>query len=586
MGWVLPAVQLGMAAGSAFLGSRGSSTPDYTRLGPTRNANVGNWNFTDPRFDYRENMYDPMYSNWYNAQYGPDATQLGQEGRDMWADMWGDRSRYQQQADHAYGYNAGDEQYYTPEERENMLRTYERYGAMTTPEEYAYMWMTPEEQMASSGDPFAALNRFYAGTQSMRNDMDFREQRSFDTLNEQDRNIRGIGDSYRTGAGRVLDSGATGLRDAAYASDLEMDPNYSGRQEGKLSGAGSTIRGGYNDPNILASDEFMQDYRFGPEDTQDLEHLAGTAVGTKYQAEVGDIERKAASSGAASPMALAAFRARANQEAAREGADAVVGARTKGRGLELETTRGREDVRLGAAQNRANLMTQAELNLLDQGLNEGRIAEQLRLSANQRRRGMQMDAEGNIMDANLGNERDQAAFNADNERYLGTSRLGTYSDIGNARQRFGEFESGTGAGLEQSADEIAARRLFDLAQNRQNTQRYTADNRYQQGRQTALDSAGINRDIANQRLQFNQERRGYLSGMQAGSQSGALTGMGQRQNLFSTRGQLAGSAANTMSQYDLGRRDRAARDFGLPSRFERGAAAGVGALAGFGQGGD
>lgn len=180
MGWVLPAVQLGMAAGSAFLGSRGSSTPDYTRLGPTRNANVGNWNFTDPRFDYRENMYDPMYSNWYNAQYGPDATQLGQEGRDMWADMWGDRSRYQQQADHAYGYNAGDEQYYTPEERENMLRTYERYGAMTTPEEYAYMWMTPEEQMASSGDPFAALNRFYAGTQSMRNDMDFREQRSFD----------------------------------------------------------------------------------------------------------------------------------------------------------------------------------------------------------------------------------------------------------------------------------------------------------------------------------------------------------------------------------------------------------------------
>ena len=579
-------IPLGMMAASAFIGSRGRSTPDYSRLGPTSNQNTGNWNFTDPRFDYRTNMYDPIYSNWYNAQYGPEAQQLGQEGRDMWADMWGDRSRYQQQADFAYGPDASADQYYTPEERENMLRTYERYGAMTTPEEYANMWMTPEEQMASSGDPYAALNRFHAGTQSMRNDMDFREQRSFDTLNEQDRNIRGIGDSYRQGSARALDAGAGGMRGAAYASDLEMDPNYSGKQEGRLSGAGGTIRSGYNDPSILASDEFMQDYRFGPEDTQDLEHLAGTAVGTRYQSEVGDIERKAAASGAASPMALAAFRQRANQEAAREGADAVVGARTRGRGLELETTRGREDVRLGAAQNRANLMTQAELALLDQGLNEGRIAEQLRLNANQRRRGMQMDAEGRIMDASLGNERDQAAFNADNERYLGSSRLGTYSDIGNARQRFGEFETGTGAGLEQSADEIAARRAFDLAQNRQNTQRYTAADRYNQGRQTALDSAGINRDIANQRLGFNQERRGYLSGMQAGSQGGALTGMGQRQSLFGTRGGLAGNAASTMAQYDLGRRDRASRDFGLPSRFERGASAAIGAAAGWGQGGN
>lgn len=550
------AVPLAVGGISALLGSRGRSSPNYEELGP---QNQGNWAYQDPRTWYGRSPYDQQYSDWYEAAYGPRGNQLEQEGRDMWADMWGDRSRYQQQADHAYGYDNEAEQYYNPEEQMNMRRTDERYGARTTPEEYASMWMTPEEIQASGGDPWAGLNRFDQEASGIRSDLDTREQRSFDTLGEQDRNIRGVGERYRTGAAGALTSGASGMRGAVDGAGQDLDAS------------GASVRGLYNDPDILASEEFMRDYRFGPEDTQDLEQLASSAVGSRYQSEVEDIGRQAAAQGNTSPMALAAMRERANKAAAREGADASVGARVQGRGLELDTTRGREDVRLGAEQNQARLGTSSELSLADML---------------QRRRMMQLDSERDIRNAALDNEGNQAQFDAGNEQYLGSSRLGVYGDLGNSRQRAGEFIAGTSAGLAQGADDRATGRARDLAQNRQDTQRYTANDRYNQGRQTALDSSNIDRGIADQRLGFNQERRGYLSGMQAGSQAGALTSQGQRYGFYGTRGGLRNQASGTTASYDMGRRNRAYGDMSIPSRTDRAISAGIGGFVGaFGGGG-
>jgi len=546
------AVPLAVGGVSALLGSRGRSSPQYGRP-----SNSGNWSFQDPRTDYGANLYDPMYADWYNYAYGPEQEQLTNEGRGMWADMWGDRSRYQQQADHLYGGDATDSQYYNPEEQSGMRRTNERYGAMSTPEEYAAMYMTPEEMQASGGDPWSGLNRFDRDAAGIRSDLDTREQRSFDTLGEQDRNIRGVGQRYRQGAGSALSSGASGMRGAVEGAAQDLDAS------------GRSVRGLYEDPDILASEEFMRDYKFGPDDTRDLEHLATSGVGTRYQSEVEDIQRQAAAQGNSSPLALAAMRERANRASAREGADAAVGARAQGRQLELDTTRGREDVRLGAEQNQARLGTSSELSLADML---------------QRRRAMQLGAEQDIRNAELDNEGRQADFDAGNERYLGSSRLDTYGNIGNARQQAGQYIAGTGAGLAQGADDRATSRANDLARNRQSAQQLTAAQRYNQGRQTALDSADIERGIADQRLDFNRERRGYTAGMQAGAQSGALTSMGQRQNFYGTRGNLRNQAGSTLGQYDLGRRVQDSTDFDRPSRVERGISAGAGAFMGAGGG--
>jgi len=547
------AIPYAIAAGSAYLGSRGRSSPNYGRP-----SNVGNWTFQDPRYDYGGNLYDPMYSNWYDQAYGPGGQQLDQEGRDMWADMWGDRSRYQQTSDYLYGPEGAPGQFYNPQEQEGMRRGYERYGAQTTPEEYANMYMTPEEMQNSAGDPWAGLNRFDQDASGIRSDLDTREQRSFGTLGEQDRNIRGVGDQYRQGAAGALTSGASGMRGAVQGAGED------------IAGTAGGVRGLYNDPDILASGDFMQNYRFGPEDTRDLEHLATSAVGNRYQAETEDIGREAAAQGNTSPMALAALRARAAKASARDSADAAVGARVQGRGLELDTTRGREDVRLGAAQNRANLGTSAELS----------IGDML-----QRRRQMQLGSEQDIRNAALQNEGNQADFNAGNERYLGSSRLGVYGDIGNARQQAGQYIAGTGAGLAQGADDRATGRSMDLARNRQDTQRYTSGQRYNQGRETANDMSAIERDIANQRLGFEQERRGYNTGMQAGSQSGALTGMGQRYGYYGTRQGLRNQSAGQLGDYDINRRNQAYRDLGIPSRSERAISAGLGGFIGAGGGG-
>lgn len=538
---------------SALLGSRGRSSPQYGRP-----SNSGNWSFQDARTDYGANLYDPMYADWYNYAYGPEQEQLTNEGRGMWADMWGDRSRYQQQADHLYGGDATESQYYNPEEQAGMRRTDERYGAMSTPEEYAAMYMTPEEMQASGGDPWAGLNRFDQDAAGIRSDLDTREQRSFDTLGEQDRNIRGVGQRYRQGAGSALTSGASGMRGAVEGAGQDLDAS------------GQSVRGLYEDPDILASEEFMRDYKFGPEDTRDLEHLATSGVGTRYQSEVEDIQRQAAAQGNSSPLALAAMRERANRASAREGADAAVGARAQGRQMELDTTRGREDVRLGAEQNQARLGTSSELSLADML---------------QRRRAMQLGAEQDIRNAALDNEGRQADFDAGNERYLGSSRLDTYGNIGNARQQAGQYIAGTGAGLAQGADDRATSRANDMARNRQETQRYTTGQRYNQGRQTALDSGDIERGIADQRLNFNQERRGYVSGMQAGSQAGALSSMGQRQGFYGTRGGLRNQASGNLGTYDINRRNQAYRDMGTPSRTERAISAGLGGFAGAGGGG-
>lgn len=538
---------------SAFLGSRGRSTPNYGRP-----SNVGNWTFQDPRHDYGANLYDPMYSDWYNYAYGPEQQQLTDEGRGMWADMWGDRTRYQREADFLYGGDNTESQYYNPQEIENMRRTNERYGAMTTPEEYAAMYMTPEEMQASGGDPWAGLNRFDQDAAGIRSDLDTREQRSFDTLGEQERNIRGVGERYRQGAGGALTSGAAGMRGAVDGAGQDLDAS------------GRSVRGLYEDPDILASEEFMRDYKFGPEDTRDLEHLATSGVGTRYQSEVEDIQRQAAAQGNSSPLALAAMRERSNKAAAREGADAAVGARAQGRQMELETTRGREDVRLGAEQNQARLGTSSELSLADML---------------QRRRAMQLGAEQNIRDAALENEGRQADFDAGNERYLGSSRLDTYGNLGNARQQAGQFIAGTGAGLAQGADDRATSRANDMARNRQDTQRYTAGQRYDQGRQTAMDSSGIDRGIADQRLDFNRERRGYTAGMQAGSQAGALSSMGQRTGFYGTRGGLRNQASGNLGTYDINRRNQAYRDLAIPSRAERAISSGIGGFMGAGGGG-
>jgi len=573
----LPFILAGAAAGGG-LGALTGGKYNY-RGGPSQ---IGNSKFNDPRTEFSRNLYDPMYADWYNYAFGPEQQQITDENRDMWAGMWGDRSRYQQQGDYLYGDDASDSQYYRPQEIENMRRYQERYGAQTTPEEYANMYLSPEEQQAMGGDPYAAYNRFRDEASGMQRDLDIQEGRTFDSLAEQERNLRGAGDQYRQGAGRVLDRGGRGMRDAAYSEDLAMDPTLRGSQMGRVGETATGVRGMHNDPNILASRDFMDNYKFGPEDTKDLEHLASSTVGNRYQSEVEDIGRKAAASGNSSPMALAALRERSNRNAAKEASDASVGARVQGRGMELETTRGREDVRLGAAQNRARLGSSNELALGDMALGEGRNLEQMRLGAEANRRGMQMTAEDRLMQSELGNERDQAGFNADNERYLGTSRLGAYSGLGNARQRQGEFIAGTGAGLTQHGESEASRRAGENATNRQQTQRYTAGQRYNQGRETANDMSDIERRIADQRLGFGQERRGYVAGQQAGAQSGALTSMGQRQNFYGQRGNLRNQASSNLGQYDLGRRQF---DFNTqtPSRGQRAIAGAVGGALGAGR---
>jgi hypothetical protein len=659
----------GAATGNWGVGNNEEQPPEQQgpRLGPDgKPLPPSPGDYLDPN--------NQLLANWWESMYGSDYGGFGSE-IDSRTDEYGyDRRRYRDAADRGYGVDDPTKtpahMQYSPEEQAGILREEERRAALTTPEEYAGMYRSGDENAAIGGDPYAGYNAFQGGMSGLNRDLDFSEQRTFDTLGEQDRNVRRIGDDFRqTSAGRLdsgtnairgavttgrtdygnaidegsagfnsaidqgergygaaIDEGSAGIREATGDPRLQLDAGYSGRVDDILTQGEGNVRDIYQDPNLDASQEFMDQYQFTDQDMSDLEALAGTAAGARYRDLQSDIERRAASGGQTSASALATIKGRFQRQAAQEAADAVLDARTRGRGMQLDTVRGREDVRLAAEQANANRGVGAELELGDRRYGAETLTEQMRIAASQRAAQMRQTGETDIMGARIGTEGDllharmtgadrtmtartgaardlmaatqagesdimhtgldtaarTAGFDRDSEMGLTDDRLREYGrEIGN-RLDVGKFGTSGAAEWQAKGEGMASDRARDAANHRTDTAKYTAGQRSNQEMGLADRFSAGSSQIADARLAGGKEQRGYLAGSTDRSTQAELTSSGQRQAQYATKFGASNQAAGLGANLDTERKKLAA----APKAWERLAGAGLGAVSGYFAGGN
>lgn len=538
----------------------------YTGYRPTPNAPYGSNQYST--VDYDPNWWvnppsgvgynygyptDMGYANWWDARNrDPRMEQDIRSGIDYAREQQG---RYQRAGDQAYSstgqidpltgqyrfdpgtYQPG--QTYSGADQENIIREGQFQAGMTTPEQFARWGLTDDEISQITGNPYAGAEYFNSNAGNIYRDQDFTEQRGFDRLGESHRNIRGDIGTYQGATQGLLDSGGQRIR-------------------GTLDQGETGVRGTYNDPRLGVSDDFLQNYQFGDADIADLETQAGRAVGARYQGAINDMEMQAAQADVTNPLGVAAMKQRYLRDAAAEAGDAQVGARVAGRGLQLATTKGREDTRLGAEQNRAGMALEGELNLS----------------------GRRTAAEQRMLDQGLATEADLARMRMEGEQYLGTTALNENRALGEMRQLNNRYIGSEGSRWAAAGEEAASGRARDIAGNRQQTQRDVDTARYGQNFQTQSELGNRYQSVADQRLAFERERRAYLSGQQGMYYQGGLTGQGQQVGAYGARmGAQNQAGANYSRDYRTAEELALARQ-NSPTRLERGLAAGLGVFTG------
>src|SRR5512146_2768415 len=105
-----------------------------------------------------------------------------------------------------------------------------------------------------------------------------------------------------------------------------------------------------------------------PEEQQRIVEAAGISAGVGNQAAVGALERQARAAGT-SPLGVAAYRARMNQQSAIEGADAMTQARVRAQEARAAEALAAENQRVAAEQYLSGAKAGTELQMGEQAVN-------------------------------------------------------------------------------------------------------------------------------------------------------------------------------------------------------------------------
>lgn len=440
-------------------------------------------------------------------------------------------------------------QFYTPEEQAGILDEEGLQNLLPTAEQLQAMGYTQDEIQEILGNPYAGFNYFGEQGGRAQDDLGVTEGRLFDTLAEQGRNIRqGTADAGRRGY-QALDWARGDLRDIA------RNPNLLTRE-----GYQDELNRIADDPNLGLSGEFQSGYEFGDKDREGLEYLANRSVGARYDRLLDDVRRQMTASGVTNPLALSGLMKEYNNQSAADAGDAAVGARLQGRREQLDRMRDKEGMRLDAAGRQASLR-----------LNSRTAGERDRLAAQQFASNLQRGVEEGLLDRDLSLNELLARLNLQGEQYLGSSQLGTIRDAGDARQRLNQLIMTGGANLMQRGEEEGSRRRQTVANQRTDTARFVPQMMFGMGMNLSNTRSGRRAGIADTRLGFERERRGYYTG-QAGA---AQTGMNQSANnaagFWGMRGdQAARGAAGASGNFQW--------NASQPNAWERGISAGLGAF--------
>lgn len=407
-------------------------------------------------------------------------------------------------------------------------------------------YLNDEERAGIAGNPERALDqlgRDEAGIDTASNTRDAKVRDSLDTqstrvrdsLAGQDTAVRGAYGNQAANMRATVGGMAENVR-GAYA-------DAAGNVRNSLDSGEASTRSYLDRSKLGLSDEYNRDYQFGARDQQDIESRAGRTVGFQNQADEDRLLRDANAGGNTSPLALEASRNRMRQTGAVNSADAMTDARIQAKQLALTTAQNRENTRLGAEQNYANLGTGTELSLGGRRTSaEQALGEQAQ--GNERYLGeAALNTEGTLGAAEIGAEQYLGNQRQQSEMALGTQKTGAEQTLGQSHVDIGTAGANRNLDAFQTADKSASDRANLVATNRQATGRANQADQLDRGKYIYGQGSAANKGFADERLKEEGEYRGYLGGKETEATQGVQVGNQQRVGNFGT--QIGGQNAAT-----------------------------------------
>lgn len=441
------------------------------------------------------------------------------------------RQGYRARGDAAYNDIAEGRGGYRANEQEDIMGRQGLANMQLTPEQRERFYMTEEERLGNVGDPNRAEQYF--------------DPAWYDSLNTEG-NAR-INESTAHGAAGTREAygrGAAGLRGAMDPEALRLRSGYGNDVNASLSGTEGNVRGILDRNRLTQSQDFVNRYRMTDRDVNDYTQSAALTQGALNRGRVGAINRAAAATGGANPLALAAGLNNLSMTSDQQGQDAMLRARIAARGEQADRERNIEGMRLDAEGNYAGMASNAEMDFGNRRYGALRDTE-----------GMRLNAEGGIADRNIGIEstlgaRDLASEQAIADRNYDSAGRQYQNNMNNARY-IGE----TGADLARGTDDRNVERSRYASGQRRDDERYASESDY--ARQLAANDRISQRtqQAAAPRLSQEQEYRNYLANQQAMANQNVTGAFGQQLQNNAQTGQLVQGSTGQATQYDMARRN-------------------------------
>jgi hypothetical protein len=325
-------------------------------------------------------------------------------------------------------------------------------------------YLTPEEQKAASGDT-SSFEKYFNPDGMTGAQSDSASLQRGTAANLQSRMDSAIDPSQLAQSGDYRARARGSVADNKHDTGVTID-SMAGNVRGAIGDEAGNVRGAIDPSAVTASQAFLDKQQMTPEEQQDIVTGAGISEGVKNQAAVGDLQRKAAAAGA-SPMGVAAYRARMNRESAGQAGDAMTKARIDASNAAADRSMRAEQLREQGGQYLTNTKVGSELNLGQQRANaeQGMGSEAL---------GAQMHLGDQALgQANTEEQNRQAA-----QQYLtgaqlhsaeagGEAALNTEGNINNQQRQQQQFNTTQGTNIAQAQDQASAQRALALGQNRQ-----------------------------------------------------------------------------------------------------------------------
>lgn len=429
-------------------------------------------------------------------------------------------SNYRNAADTAYN-DLSQTPGYTADESSNIVRNNQFNGLLSPQSKFDSLNPTAQEQAGITGDPNAPR------------DPNLQRQIDSNSANMQ----RGAVQATTQNIGDTLGKEEAANSAAIDGSKLGVSSDYYKNTSGALAAGDSAVRGTVDssklryDPNVAAASKFSD------KDVQDWQDQAARTVQSRYAGAKDDLTRAAAASGNAGPLAVAAGRARLENQSAAGAADAATDARIQGKQAQTQRNMDLESARIGAEQGYSGLASSNEQTLAARGLTQANTDEQTRLAAQEDISNRQMQAAST-----------ETAHGLQGATTAGQLATGVEQGIGGQEASTQQNITNTGV----AADTSASGRAATLYNARNTAGKYGIDTAYSQGADVNKTLSAANTGVANARITGGQEYRGYLGSQTQQAQQAGQAATGQRIQNYGTQMGATNQATSGESGWEIG----------------------------------